>query len=525
MPTLEAPIAAVTVFTDRARVTRRGRVRLDAGAQVITVGGLPAVLAPESVRVGGRGAGITITGVDVATEFVVAPPEEDLRALEGELETLREQDRALADEDAAAESRLQFLTRLRDAGATDLARGLAYGRATIDSIQTLAGFLAAEETAVAARRRAIAAQRREVQRQIEALQRRIGQVRPPVPEARRAVRVSAEAAAAAELELELTYVVNGAWWEPIYDLRLDGERVALTYAAQVRQQSGEDWPPAELALSTARPAVSQSIPELQPWYLDVFRPPPPRPAPMFAMAAPAARMATADLADEALAGAAPEAAPPADVAQATIETSGASVTYRVPRPIAIPSDGSPHRAAITALDLPARLDYITAPKLAEEAYLRAVVTNDSPAVLLPGQASIFRAAEFAGTTRLELVAPGEEFELQLGVDDRLRVERELTSRKVDKTLLTNIRRTQFSYRIKLANLLPIPTRVTVLDQLPVSRHEEIKVRLLDATPRPAEQSDLQVLTWTLELPAGGRAEIAFSFQVEHPREMQVVGLG
>ena len=65
---LNAPITAVTVYTDRARVTRSAEIELSAGETVLLLSGLPAKMDKDSVRVSGKGAGITIRGVDVKTD-------------------------------------------------------------------------------------------------------------------------------------------------------------------------------------------------------------------------------------------------------------------------------------------------------------------------------------------------------------------------------------------------------------------------------------------------------------------------
>jgi uncharacterized protein (TIGR02231 family) len=216
--------------------------------------------------------------------------------------------------------------------------------------------------------------------------------------------------------------------------------------------------------------------------------------------------------------------PPAEVATATVESSGTAVTFRVARPVGIPSDGSPHKTMITTLDLGANLDYVTVPKVAEEAYLRAKVTNTSASILLPGPANIFHTEEFVGTTQLELVAPNEEFEVQLGVDDRLKVERKLSERSTGKTFIGNTRKSLFGYTVTLTNNLPRPAKVTIEDQFPVSRHEQIKSVLQSVTPPPTEQTDMNILKWELEIAAGKKQEISFSFQVEQPRDLQITGI-
>lgn len=55
---LDAPITAVTVYTDRARVTRSNQIELSAGETVLILSGLPSKMDKDSVRVSGKGAGI-----------------------------------------------------------------------------------------------------------------------------------------------------------------------------------------------------------------------------------------------------------------------------------------------------------------------------------------------------------------------------------------------------------------------------------------------------------------------------------
>src|SRR6266545_2565940 len=149
---LDAPVAAVTVYTDGARVTRRGALRLPAGEQRVVVDRLPLGLHPDSVRVSGRGPA-TVLGVDLVRRHHARTPDEAAAALEQ-------------------------------------------------------------------RRRA----------------------------------------------------ADGALAEPTYDIRLDSDRLALTWYALVSQRTGEDWPECELLLSTARPSGAVTVPELGPWYLDRIRP-------------------------------------------------------------------------------------------------------------------------------------------------------------------------------------------------------------------------------------------------------------
>jgi uncharacterized protein (TIGR02231 family) len=214
----------------------------------------------------------------------------------------------------------------------------------------------------------------------------------------------------------------------------------------------------------------------------------------------------------------------ADVVSASVDTSGAVVTYHVPAKVNVPADGEPHKVTVANYSLQPELDYVTAPKLVEAAYRRATVDNDSPYTLLPGGVNLFAGDEFIGTTSLELTAPQGEIELYLGVDDRVKVERELVRRDVDKSLLGGKRRVRYAYEIRLENLLAQDAKITVHDQIPASRHEDIKVKLESAEPAPSENTELNLLDWEITLAARQKQTIRFDFMVEHPQTMQVLGL-
>jgi uncharacterized protein (TIGR02231 family) len=336
---------------------------------------------------------------------------------------------------------------------------------------------------------------------------------------------------AGELAVALTYAVSDAGWQPLYDVRLveEGERRVLEvgYLAQVTQRAGEDWAAVALTLSTARPALAETLPELDPWYVgpvEALRPPP-APAAMSAEGG-LARMAlaAAPMMEAAMAGVAAPEVLEAAVAMAAVDSSGAAVTYQVPGTATIPADGAPHKVTVARFELAPELDYVTAPKLVETAYRRAKVTNASPYTLLPGTANLFAGDEFIGATELELVAPQGEIELYLGADDRVKVERELKRREVDKRLIGDRRRLSYGYEVTLENLLPAAARVMLHDQIPVSRHEDIKVKLEFAEPKPTEQTELNLLNWELTLAAGESRTVRFDFTVEYPRTMSLMGL-
>jgi uncharacterized protein (TIGR02231 family) len=497
------------------------------------IASLPESADPSSVRVAARGHDLALLNVEVQRRVAAEPRQESLAQLRADVERCRDAVKELDDADEAERAGLGFLGHLSEAAATSLARALSSGRAGYDELAGMAGHLSASTATALGRRREIAARKRAAQRELDAAVARLaGAEQPGEPVVFIEVLALLEAEAATEAEFELTYHVAGASWHPLYDLVLDGEKLKVSYLAEITQRTGEDWPEVTLVLSTTRQGLRQTLPELSPWYIG--RPRPPRVHAAMARSAPAAPMPRpgepgpdgsfgeqAPVRAMAFAAASPEAK--VLTAEPGQSESGAGLVYTVARPLAVPSDGGPHKTLVAKSEADASLDYLTVPVLAPEAYLRATVTN-GPLLLLPGQARIFHGPQFVGETYLDSVAPGEEFEVQLGVDDQIKVERKLRRRSTSKAVLGSTRTVDIAYEITVENHRDRKATVSVHDHIPVSVDGDIKVKPREATPAPASTDDLGELTWTLILPPGESSAVRHRFTVEHPAQVTVAGL-
>jgi uncharacterized protein (TIGR02231 family) len=512
---VDAPIVAVVVYPDRARVTRRGRITVPAGDQTVYVDALPLALQEDSVRVAGRGPA-TVLGVDVAMRHHSQAPDETVAELERQRREAQEDVASLSDADDVQAQLDVFLAQLGRRAGGSFAKSVAAGETSAD-LGEFTESLATRLTAVRTKRRELTRQQEEAEERLAAADRRLAAVAEQRRPDRLSVAVALAVESEAEVEIELSYVVAGASWSSTYDVRLAGDRLTLSWFGLITQHTGEDWPECELKLSTARPTVSAKVPELDPWYLDRQHPPVPI-APM----APAAVSFGMQAADSVGRGSHRAKRAFADV-EATVEQGITAATYTPPRPVAVPADGAAHRATIASIDLESELDYITAPVRSTDVHLRATVANSSTHTMPAGRAAVFHEADFVGSTALPLWAPGEEVELALGLDDRIRVERELVRRTATKATLGSTRRREVEYETKIENHTPRAARITVLDQLPVARDHEITVKPISTSPEPTETTDLGVITWKLDLPAGEQTTVKLAFRVESAKSVELTG--
>lgn len=508
-------IVAVTVYPSQARIVRRGSATLvSTGEQSVVITGLPEQIDTDSVRVAAHGpAGLRITGVDVA--YGAAREDGRVLQLSAAVESFEDEWRRLDDQEEVVVEEIDQIARMRRANAKRVA-----GADALADVEAVAATLSERSEAARSRRREIGGEKRVTTRRLDAA--RIALEAAQNEDGERAtqqVMVGLEATDVGEVELTVTYVVWGASWHPLYDVRLVAQQVTLGYLGSVQQTSGEDWPAVPLTLSTARPGSAGTLPDPEPWYVDVRRPTPAQRAMVMPAAAPAP--GGGSFGWQAQASKRVEAS----TDEAVIDESGAARVFHAARPVAI-TVGSAHRVPITSLDLPADVDHVCAPRSGSDVHVRASVTNASAVTLLPGTAAVFRDDEFVGRARLELIAPGEQIELHLGVEDRIDVERELVRRDAKKAgLIGGAGRTVLAYQTTITSYLTEPTRLVLIDQVPVAKDPVITVKINSVRPTPTRTDQLGRYEWDLNLTPNTEVAIMIEIAVESPRDKPLDGLG
>jgi uncharacterized protein (TIGR02231 family) len=538
--TASSQLSAATVYLDRAVLTRTARVDLPAGQSELVFERLPAGLVDQSLQVTGRGtATATILDVSARTTYVAATPSMRVKALEDELFGLHQQDRAFADRLAHLNQQRALLAKIESAMTTPPTGDAATPRPSFEDWQKLLTFQAETLTRLTSEQQTVDRQRADLEAKIAAVEAQLNALRGQQPEGRayKTVTVRVAATTAGSLDVTLGYAVPGASWAPAYDARLRGETraVELTYYGVVRNGTGEDWNNLALTLSTARPSMGGGAPELPAWIVDVSRP---MPMPL-AMEMRRKEMSERQAFNQmAVASAAPMAdamvEQDAGMAFSTIEAGTTSATFKIATPVTLASDSTSQKVAITSAKLPGNLQYQATPKLLEAAFLSAYVTNSGEFPFLAGPVSTFLDDTFVATSRLKTVMPGERFELALGVDDAIAVKRRLVNRFAEDTGLTNSgRRVTYEFLVTITNNKKTAERVVFKEAIPVSRDEKIVVKLLTplerdlgtaAAPKEVSREEDGKLVWRLDLKPGEKREIPLKVSIDHPADVQVVGL-
>ena len=138
---------------------------------------------------------------------------------------------------------------------------------------------------------------------------------------------------------------------------------------------------------------------------------------------------------------------------------------------------------------------------------------------LPGQISLFRDGTYVGTGQLPLLSPGQEHEIGFGVDDSVRVRHATIEDKRGETgLISSTQTDTRSFRITIKNLHERAIAISVLDQMPTSKQQDIKVELTGKSPPTRRDVDEKrgVMVWETTLQPDEERQIDFGYRISWP---------
>jgi uncharacterized protein (TIGR02231 family) len=548
VPTPDAKPREVTVYADRAEVVRIFKGDLAVGDQSLLFDNLPANVDFSSIRVEGTGA-FTLIDIRAQSVQVKEVANEAIRALQAKIQAQELVQKELA----LAEGRVAFR---RSALDKVLGRLTSVGKESanpeMDPLKWAAylDFQAEQQVALDKEATDLAKRVKESRQLVDTFNREIAALNGNQSRSRNQARVNLDVKTAGAAEVRLSYVVHGPSWKPVYDLRADtkGKTLEITYHAELRQSTGEDWQGVSLKLSTAEPSVGGREPEMSPWFL-----------------AKAEAVALDELgkdsdgrnrwdramgtgriagekqqnfgggasnlnmfqANEFKAGAA--ALADASVSTAAVVAGGTAATYVIERTTDIKSDNKMAKVTVMRLLLPSTYRHSCVPKLSSYVYLKTHATNKSDFTLLPGRTSVFLDGAFVANASMDLVPAGQEFWTFLGVDQSVSVERKELARREETTGVFGKKtlRTVFDQVFKVKNGKATEIDLVIWDQLPMGDHEDIKVVLeepkLEKDSTSFKMTETKYVEWRHAVKAGEKRDVPFRFAIERPEDMQVIG--
>jgi uncharacterized protein (TIGR02231 family) len=214
-------------------------------------------------------------------------------------------------------------------------------------------------------------------------------------------------------------------------------------------------------------------------------------------------------------------------AQASVEEGLLATSFTAPRRESVDGSGQARRVSLARFPLKAEVVRTAAPRVEPAAFLTAKASNETGFPLLAGVAGVYVGDQFAGRAPLPFTPAGGELELAFGADERVEVDRKVLERKRESAgLLTKDDVYRYRVRIGVKNRYAAPVAVKLLDLVPVSRDEKIKVTVLEGTTAPTREDPERPGVRIHELTLGGREEkvVELRYEVRYPRGFPISGL-
>lgn len=198
-----------------------------------------------------------------------------------------------------------------------------------------------------------------------------------------------------------------------------------------------------------------------------------------------------------------------------------STAFEIEIPYTIPADNKPYDVHMVSHQVPADYHYAVVPKLSDQAYLTAAITDWSQYSLLSGDANLFFKGTYQGKTYLDMEAFEDTLSVSVGRDEDIVVKRERVRDRSSTSFLGGNKTVERTWKTTLRNTNDYPVDLIVEDQYPIAKEDDIKVVQLDHDGGKLDEETGKV-TWSFTLPAGQTAERVLKYAVRYPKKRRLL---
>ncbi|MEE2857146.1 MAG: DUF4139 domain-containing protein [Planctomycetota bacterium] len=565
-------VTSVTLYSRHARVERTLAIAADENRlrslRTMQIGPLPSSIIDSSIEIEGT-AGLSSVSVQVNRSSGKPVESEAVKANRRLLKEREQKLLALQRKDQSLQQmRTRFariLPKLDDDDETSDLIHLGKWQGMLDLVQQ--GMLGAARA-----RDELAPQLRESMQQVEQTRKELAELVDEGRRSRAVIHAGIQDLTGEGGVIRVRYLIPRAFWYPHYEVDVDADSgsIQLRAFAIVKQSTGEDWPEVPVHFSTSTPEQGSDLPELASLILkrdryldrdDVRAVDPLRRArPMMEarrsvkpeakyyagtelglsfgdvdkladMDLPQLKMSyRADglLDQQGMNGIASlgidekrvmETAAPMQLLLPMMSNRGFLRVFQSVKPEAIPSDGQSHRLLYSVKNLNFTEERLCIPELNLAVFRRIIASLSGTDPLLRGTVSVFLGEDYLGQAVIDTTAPGENLELDLGVDGQLVVERIQRESEDEIGLFSKAALFDTDLELTISNYHAESVKLLLRERIPFTESDSLKIRVdrIKSVPLPEGlDSDDGLLSWEIELPPGESEQIRLKWSIEAP---------
>jgi uncharacterized protein (TIGR02231 family) len=517
---ISAKLTEATVYLRGAALTHTASATLKSGSQEVIIDGLSPEIEINSLKVTANG--VLISATEFSQDYLT-PREQTahIKKLQDSLELYQEQLKEAQNELTIHKQLLKLVT---DGTQNNMSQ-----KEGSVSIADINANMELYRTKAAELQKSIDKDNKKIAKLNETVNRLKNQINQDETENMQLngmLRLSVSVPENITTTFTITYFTNQAQWVPCYDINIPSMDKAITLQskAKVRQVTGLDWNNVKLTLSNATPNRSTVAPVFKTWFLSFQRSQPYR---YGSTAKDLARSNTASYASAPtveLEGVSSVSGQKPIVMNdfVEVEDQDIQVSFAIAVPYDIPGNGKEKLIDLKSYDIKAAFKYYSVPKLSDETYLIATLSDYEKYNLLPGEATVTFNNTFVGRTRLRTNDTESQITLTLITEPRISVKREKQRDYCSTKHVGNNTTITQSYLITVKNNMNRTAKLTLKEQYPISNDKDIEVK--DVTVVPAatyDKKEIGVVTWDVELNPGETRTFTVTYSVKYPTDRTI----
>ncbi|RYG03863.1 MAG: mucoidy inhibitor MuiA family protein, partial [Chitinophagaceae bacterium] len=196
-----------------------------------------------------------------------------------------------------------------------------------------------------------------------------------------------------------------------------------------------------------------------------------------------------------------------------------NVTFEIKMPYTILSDGKQATVDIGNYDFKAAYEYYAVPKVTQDAFLTAKITDFNEVNFISGEASIFFEGTYLGKSLLD-ISNTDTLTISLGVDKNVQVKREKQKGYTERQFIGSSQKDTRHFVIDVKNRKNQAVNLTIEDQLPVPSNSDITVEKQELSKAKLDETNGK-LTWQFVLQPNEQKKIDLKYQVKYPKNRPV----
>ena len=513
---ISAKLTEATVYLRGAALTHTASATLKSGSQEVIIDGLSPDIEINSLKV--KANGVLISATEFSQDYLT-PREQaaHIKKLQDSLDYYQEQLKDVQNELTVHKQLLKLVT-------DGTQNNMSQKEGTV-SIADINANMELYRTKAAELQKNIDKDNKRIEKlnkSINRLRNQITQDETENSQLNGMLRLSVSVPENITTTFTITYFTNMAQWVPCYEIIIPSidKSITLQSKAKVRQVTGLDWNNVKLTLSNATPNRSTVAPVFKTWFLSFTRPQ----TIVDGMRVRASSntisyAAESDASESYLTHSKTSAAPITMNDFVEVEDQDIQVSYNIAVPYDIPGNGKEKLIDLKSYDIKADFKYYSVPKLSDETYLIAMLSDYEKYNLLPGEATVTFNNTFVGRTTLRPNDTESQITLTLTTEPRMTVKREKQRDYCSTKHVGNSTTVTQSYLITVKNNLNRSAKLTLKEQYPISNDKDIEVKLTEVKPEATyNKTEIGVVTWEVELNPGETRTFTVTYSVKHPTD-------